>query len=116
MLRHDAMVRTTLEWGRVVGLRPGDRYPIVSPFSHIGGHKTGLLATITAGATAFPFPTLDITRLIETIETHGVTVLQGPPTMFHALVAAARASRPGSLRLFARWRHGRGDASPVTHS
>ena len=102
MLRHDAMVRTTIEWARVVGLRPGDRYPIVSPFSHIGGHKTGLLATITAGATAFPFPTLDITRLIETVETHGVTVLQGPPTMFHALVAAARASgaaRFASLRV-----------------
>jgi acyl-CoA synthetase (AMP-forming)/AMP-acid ligase II len=92
MLRHDAMVRTTLEWAKVTGLRSGDRYPIVSPLSHIGGHKTGLLATITAGATAFPFPTLDITQLIRAIEQDGFTFLQGPPTMFHALVAAARAA------------------------
>jgi acyl-CoA synthetase (AMP-forming)/AMP-acid ligase II len=102
MLRHDAMVRTTLEWARVVGLRSGDRYPIVSPLSHIGGHKTGLLATITAGATAYPFPTLDISRLVETIEAQSITFLQGPPTMFHALLAAARSSggdRFASLRV-----------------
>jgi acyl-CoA synthetase (AMP-forming)/AMP-acid ligase II len=102
MLRHDAMVRTTLEWARVVGLRSGDRYPIVSPLSHIGGHKTGLLATITAGATAFPFPTLDIARLVDTIEAQGVTFLQGPPTMYHALLAVARSSgadRFASLRV-----------------
>ncbi len=102
MLRHDAMVRTTAEWARVVGLGPEDRYPIVSPFSHIGGHKTGLLATITAGATAFPFPTLDTTALADTIEAHSVTVLQGPPTMFHALIGEARrsgAGRFGSLRV-----------------
>jgi acyl-CoA synthetase (AMP-forming)/AMP-acid ligase II len=102
MLRHGAMVRTTVEWARVVGLGPGDRYPVVSPFSHIGGHKTGLLATITAGATAFPFPTLDITALVDTIEAHRVTVLQGPPTMFHVLVGLARESDAGrfhSLRV-----------------
>ena len=92
MLRHDAMVRTTLEWCGVTGLRAGDRYPIVSPLSHIGGHKTGLLATITAGATAFPFATLDIAQLVGAIEDHGFTFLQGPPTMFHALVAAARSA------------------------
>jgi len=102
MLRHDAMVRTTIEWCRVVGLGTGDRYPIVSPFSHIGGHKTGLLATITAGATAFPFPTLDIAQLTETIDADAITFLQGPPTMFHALVTAARTSparRFASLRV-----------------
>jgi acyl-CoA synthetase (AMP-forming)/AMP-acid ligase II len=102
MLRHEAMVRTTIEWSRVVGLRAGDRYPIVSPFSHIGGHKTGLLATICVGATAFPFPTLDIARLSETIDTDGITFLQGPPTMFHALVTVARTSpvdRFASLRV-----------------
>jgi acyl-CoA synthetase (AMP-forming)/AMP-acid ligase II len=98
MLRHDAMVRTTVEWTRVVGLGPGDRYPIVSPFSHIGGHKTGLLATLTAGATALPFPTLDIRALVDTIDAHRVTVLQGPPTMFHALIGQARRSDPSRFR------------------
>jgi acyl-CoA synthetase (AMP-forming)/AMP-acid ligase II len=98
MLRHGAMVRTTLEWARVVGLGPEDRYPIVSPFSHIGGHKTGLLAVMAAGATGFPFPTLDIAALVDTIEAQQVTVLQGPPTMFHALIGRARESGPGRFR------------------
>ena len=33
--RHDAGL------GDIVGLGPADRYPVVSPMSHIGGHKTG---------------------------------------------------------------------------
>jgi acyl-CoA synthetase (AMP-forming)/AMP-acid ligase II len=40
--------------------------------------------------------------LARTIEDHGVTVLQGPPTMFHVLIGEARRSDPGrfhSLRV-----------------
>jgi hypothetical protein len=44
MLRHGAMVGTTREWIVNVGLGRGDRYLIVSPFFHISGHKTGVLA------------------------------------------------------------------------
>jgi HIP---CoA ligase len=91
MLRHEAMVRTTADWVRAVGLQAGDRYPVVAPFSHIGGHKTGLLASVTAGCVALPFATFDLERLIEAIDHEGVTVLQGPPTMFQGLVSRARA-------------------------
>jgi HIP---CoA ligase len=90
MLRHGALVRTTLEWARVVGLTAGDTYPVIAPFSHIGGHKTGLLACLGVGATAWPFPTLDVDRLAVLIERGEVSVLQGPPTMFQALVARFR--------------------------
>ena len=58
MLRHGAMVETTARWAEVVGLTEGDCYPVVSPFSHIGGHKTGLLACLVAGATAVPVASL----------------------------------------------------------
>jgi long-subunit acyl-CoA synthetase (AMP-forming) len=54
MLRHGAMVETTMRWVEVVGLTVGDRYPVISPFSHIGGHKTGLLACLVSGAAALP--------------------------------------------------------------
>jgi HIP---CoA ligase len=91
MLRHVAMVRTTADWVRAVGLRSADRYPVIAPFSHIGGHKTGLLASVTAGCAALPFATFDLDRLTGAIEDDGVTVLQGPPTMFQGLVAKARA-------------------------
>jgi acyl-CoA synthetase (AMP-forming)/AMP-acid ligase II len=36
--------------------------------------------------------------LVDTIEADRVTVLQGPPTMFHALIAQARQSDPGRFR------------------
>jgi HIP---CoA ligase len=90
MLRHEAMVRTTADWVRAVGLVAGDHYPVVAPFSHIGGHKTGLLASVTAGCTAIPFATLDLERLTAAIDQGQVTVMQGPPTMFQGLVAKAR--------------------------
>lgn len=90
MLRHGAMVGTTRSWVRAVGLTAGDRYPVTAPFSHIGGHKTGLLACAISGATALPFPTLDTERLLALIDGKQVSVLQGPPTMFQGLVAGLR--------------------------
>ncbi len=101
MLRHEAMVRTTADWVQAVGLQVGDRYPVVAPFSHIGGHKTGLLASVTAGCTALPFATFDLERLLGSIVDDGVTVLQGPPTMFQGLVGRVRAEgrRLSTLRV-----------------
>jgi HIP---CoA ligase len=101
MLRHEAMVRTTADWVRAVGLHAGDRYPVIAPFAHIGGHKTGLLASVTAGCAALPFATFDLEQLIAAIDDDGVTVLQGPPTMFQGLVARARAEgrRLATLRV-----------------
>jgi acyl-CoA synthetase (AMP-forming)/AMP-acid ligase II len=87
------MVRTTADWAGVVSLSAADRYPVIAPFSHIGGHKTGLLASVTAGCAARPWATLDLDGLVETIDSGGVSILQGPPTMFHGLVARARLER-----------------------
>ena len=68
MLTHGGMVRSTQEWVDVVGLRPGDRYPIVNPMAHIGGHKTGLLAALCAGATAYPIERFDAPQLAALID------------------------------------------------
>jgi acyl-CoA synthetase (AMP-forming)/AMP-acid ligase II len=94
MLRHGAMVRTTAEWVGTVGLLPGDRYPVVAPFSHIGGHKTGLLACMSVGAAALPYATLDVDRLAQQLEAGGVSFVQGPPTMFQDLVGRFGPPRP----------------------
>ncbi len=101
MLRHRAMVRTTAEWARIVGLRSDDRYPIVAPFSHVGGHKTGLLACLTAGALALPMPTLDVERLAAMIWAGQISILQGPPTMFANLISRFDEARPapGTVRV-----------------
>ena len=90
MLRHGAMVETTARWAEVVGLTEGDCYPVVSPFSHIGGHKTGLLACLVTGATTVPVAAFDPAGFERIVAERGVTVVQGPPTLFHALVERAK--------------------------
>ncbi|MEO5876387.1 MAG: AMP-binding protein [Streptosporangiaceae bacterium] len=87
LLRHGGLVDTTRSWVRIVGLGPGDRYPVIAPFAHIGGHKTGLLACAVAGAAVLPQPVLDPAALAGAIRERGVTVLQGPPAFFRSLLA-----------------------------
>jgi acyl-CoA synthetase (AMP-forming)/AMP-acid ligase II len=101
MLCHGAMVETTARWADVVGLTVGDCYPVVSPFSHIGGHKTGLLACLVAGATTVPVASFDAAQFERTVAEHEVTVVQGPPTLFHALIERAREGSDafGTLRV-----------------
>jgi len=86
LLVHRAIVVTTARWIDVVGLRPGDRYPVVAPFSHIGGHKTGIVACLLAGATLRPMPALDLDRMAELVAAGAVSVLQGPPAMLLPLL------------------------------
>jgi HIP---CoA ligase len=101
MLCHGAMVETTARWADVVGLTVGDCYPVVSPFSHIGGHKTGLLACLVAGASTVPVARFDVESFERTVAAHDVTVVQGPPTVFHALIERAREGSDalGTLRV-----------------
>jgi HIP---CoA ligase len=102
MLCHRAMVETTREWAGVVGLTAGDRYPVVSPFSHISGHKTGLLACLVTGAAALPLATLVIDDFARLVDEERVNVVQGPPTLFHSLIDRAR----GDVGAFASLRVG----------
>lgn len=91
MLRHGASVATSRVWASITGLGPADRYPVVAPFAHLGGHKTGLLTSAIVGACVIPVPVLRADALVEAIERLGASFLQGPPTMFHDLVAHHRA-------------------------
>ena len=73
---------TTARWAEVVGLTEGDCYPVVSPFSHIGGHKTGLLACLVASATTVPVAAFDPARFERFVPERGSRSFQGPPTLF----------------------------------
>ena len=90
MLCHRAMVGTTREWIANVGLGRGDRYLIVSPFFHISGHKTGVLACITAGATIYPQAVFDPVAVMQRVQDERITVLPGPPTIYQALLEHPR--------------------------
>jgi HIP---CoA ligase len=101
LLGHGAMVATTRAWVTIVGLGTADRYPVVSPMSHIGGHKTGTLACLVAGATALPVARFAAAALLDLVEAERATVLQGAPAVFAALLdeVDGRGRAPDSLRV-----------------
>ena len=90
MLVHGAMVGTTRDWIANVGLGRGDRYLIVSPFFHISGHKTGVLACLTAGATIYPQALFDPVAVMQRVQNERITVLPGPPTIYQSLLEHPR--------------------------
>ena len=86
MLDHRQILRGYLEWSAIVTLRAGDRYPVVSPFSHGFGINAGLLACLMRGATIVPVAVFDPDLLMDRFERLGVTVMAGPPALFHRLL------------------------------
>jgi acyl-CoA synthetase (AMP-forming)/AMP-acid ligase II len=101
MLRHGALCVTTRQWCRGAGLGAGDRYLIVSPMFHVSGHKTGVLACLTAGATMYPHAVFDPVEVMSRVADEAITVLPGPPTIYQALLAHPRRAEfdLSSLRL-----------------
>jgi acyl-CoA synthetase (AMP-forming)/AMP-acid ligase II len=86
MTTHGQTLRTFATWSEIVGLRHGDRYLIVNPFSHTFGYKAGILACLMTGATMVPEPVFDVGLLVERIEQEHITVLPGPPTIFQSML------------------------------
>ncbi|SEG83701.1 Acyl-CoA synthetase (AMP-forming)/AMP-acid ligase II [Thermomonospora echinospora] len=88
MMNHTQTLRKYSGWGDLAGLREGDRYLVVSPFSHTFGYKAGCIAALLKGATIIPVPVFDTGRVLEMVERERVTMLPGPPTVYHALLSA----------------------------
>jgi acyl-CoA synthetase (AMP-forming)/AMP-acid ligase II len=86
MSTHGQTLRTFATWAEVVGLRRGDRYLIVNPFFHTFGYKAGILACLMAGATMFPEPVFDVSLVVQRVESEGISVLPGPPTIFQTML------------------------------
>jgi acyl-CoA synthetase (AMP-forming)/AMP-acid ligase II len=100
MLEHGASLRAFDQWARRFGLREGDRYLIVNPFSHCFGYKAGWMACLQQGATALPLATLDVERLLELVASERVSALPGPPALFTSLLDAhAGDADSSSLRI-----------------
>jgi HIP---CoA ligase len=107
MLRHGASTRGFTEYGRSLGLRPGDRMMAIAPFFHCFGLKGIVLTAILHGAAILPVRTFDALALGELIDREQATVLQGSPTIFlglldhpgvsRAMLASVRVAGPGSM-------------------
>ncbi|WP_406333445.1 FadD3 family acyl-CoA ligase [Streptomyces sp. NBC_00203] len=99
LMTHAQTLRLYAEWCDLAGLREGDRYLIVNPFFHIFGYKAGCVASLIRGATILPVPVFDVDRVLELVEREKVTVLPGPPTLYHSLLAARGGRDLSSLRV-----------------
>ncbi len=86
METHGATLRAFQAWSEVVGLRAGDRYLIVNPFFHAFGYKAGWLSALMTGATIHPQAVFDVDQVLERVSAEQITMLPGPPTLFHTIL------------------------------
>ncbi|SEA39048.1 MULTISPECIES: FadD3 family acyl-CoA ligase [unclassified Mycobacterium] len=98
MMNHRQTLRQYAEWCDRVGLRAGDRYLIINPFFHTFGYKAGIIAAMIRGATMLPMAVFNVDTVVELVERERVTVLPGPPTLYHSLLAVPDKSRLATLR------------------
>jgi HIP---CoA ligase len=85
MSTHGQSVRNIQDWCSIVGLRPGDRYLVVSPFFHTFGYRAGILAAVHAGATVIPLAVVDVPAVLEVVQRERVTTLPAAPTLFQSI-------------------------------
>ncbi|MFI6776426.1 FadD3 family acyl-CoA ligase [Nocardia sp. NPDC050412] len=98
MMNHLQTLRLYAEWCELADLREGDRYLIVNPFFHTFGYKAGIIASLIRGATILPVPVFHVDRVLELVERERVTMLPGPPTLYHSLLEAKDRYELSSLR------------------
>ena len=87
MTSHGAAVRNAAAWAAGMGMVAGDRYLIVNPFFHTFGYRAGILACLAARATMYPLAVFDVEAALAIAQAEKITVLPGPPTLFHSILA-----------------------------
>jgi long-chain acyl-CoA synthetase len=68
------------------------------PLFHVFGLTCGLNGAVLAGSTLTLLPRFDPRKAIEVIERDAVTVFEGVPTMYSALLSVADQAPPGAMR------------------
>lgn len=98
MMNHLQTLRMYEEWATLADLREGDRYLMINPYFHTFGLKAGLITSFLRGATMLPVAVFDIDPVVDLIDHERITMLPGPPTLYHSLLNVADKSRLASLR------------------
>ncbi len=88
----DVSARTLVEIG------PDDVVMGCLPLFHVFGLTCGLNGSILAGATLTLMPRFDPRKALEVIERDAVTVFQGVPTMYSALLSVTEQAAPEATR------------------
>ncbi|MEE6137016.1 FadD3 family acyl-CoA ligase [Mycobacterium sp. 050128] len=98
MMHHLQTLRMYQEWATLADLRRGDRYLQINPYFHTFGLKAGLVTSFLRGATMLPVAVFDVDTVVELIERERITMLPGPPTLYHSLLTVPDKSRLATLR------------------
>jgi long-chain acyl-CoA synthetase len=72
--------------GRLFGIRDDDVVMVVLPLFHVFGLSSQLNVCVRFGATMSLVPRFDATKVLEVMQRDGVTVFEGVPTMYVALL------------------------------
>jgi long-chain acyl-CoA synthetase len=100
-LTHANLRRNVEVITRMLELRPDDVILGALPLFHAFGQTCGLNAAIASGAKLVLTPRFDPAEALETIERSRVTVFEGVPTMFAAMLHCEQRPNTESLRLCA---------------
>src|ERR1700756_2876882 len=98
MMHHQQTLRMYEELAPLADLREGDRYLQINPYFHTFGLKAGLITSFLRGATMLPVAVFDIDTVVDLIERERVTMLPGPPTLYHSLLAVRDKAKLSTLR------------------
>ncbi len=98
MMNHRQTLRMYEEWATLADLREGDRYLMINPYFHTFGLKAGLIASFLRGATMLPLAVFDVDTVVNLIERERITMLPGPPTLYHSLLTVRDKSKLSTLR------------------
>jgi acyl-CoA synthetase (AMP-forming)/AMP-acid ligase II len=98
MMHHRQTLRMYEEWATLADLRRGDRYLQINPYFHTFGLKAGLVTSFLRGATMLPVAVFDVDTVVDLIERERITMLPGPPTLYHSLLTVGEKSKLSTLR------------------
>jgi acyl-CoA synthetase (AMP-forming)/AMP-acid ligase II len=90
---HAGTLPVATDWALMTGLRAGDRYLMVNPYSHMFGLKAGILPCVSVGATMLPEPVFDVDRALQRVADEKVTCFPSTPTLFQAILDHPRRGR-----------------------
>ncbi|WP_026549352.1 long-chain fatty acid--CoA ligase [Arthrobacter sp. Br18] len=100
-LSHDNLRRNTEVSRDLMGIKVGEVLFGGLPFFHIFGQTCALNAAVLTGATVTLLPRFEPGKALEIIERDGVTVFEGVPTMYIAMLRhpAVKDTKLASLRV-----------------
>lgn len=98
MMNHRQTLRMYEEWATLADLREGDRYLQINPYFHTFGLKAGLITSFLRGATMLTVAVFDVDTVADLVARERITMLPGPPTLYHSLLTVRDKAKLSTLR------------------